>query len=305
MKKILMIGMAAVAAFAAQALSLADASGKIAEVVQNPSLMGELVSQLSTEDATAFLARVNAAIADLPDKSEAKVAKFMEVNAAALKNVEENARTTILAEMFATVPAEALAVINEQFAANLINRDADPAKPLTDEDMTKVAKEVVAKTQARTGSASDANVRNAFAIVTMLRASNGKPETLRDELLGMIADPAARETVKNEWVPAAMGEGQAKSYEPMLAAADAGEMPDASVVVKISGAQSMEALLAGMVGESGFDALPDPVNDGSGFDRIPRTTDTTKKWSTGGGNKRGTPVTGSGRPIIIGYRGQN
>ena len=298
MKRILMTGIAAVAAIAAQALSFADASGKIADIVANPSLMGETISQLSTQDAAAFLSRVNAAIADLPDKSEAKVAKFMEVNAAALKNVKPEDRSTILAETFATVPTEALAVINEQFAANLLNRDADPANPVSDADMAKFAKEVVAKTQARTSDMSDANVRNAFAIVTMLRSANGKPETLRDELVGMISDPAARETAKNEWIPAALGEGQEKSYDAMLAASDAGEMPDVKTVLQIAGPQGMDALLSDLSGTRGFDALPDPLSEGEALGRIPRTTDPTEKWH--GGNRRGGTVEES-----EGYRGQS
>lgn len=302
MKRILMTGIAAVAAIAAQALSFADASGKIADIVANPSLMGETISQLSTQDAAAFLSRVNAAIADLPDKSEAKVAKFMEVNAAALKNVKPEDRSTILAETFATVPTEALAVINEQFAANLLNRDADPAKPVSDDDMAKFAKEVVAKTQARTADMSDANVRNTFAIVTMLRSANGKPETLRDELVGMISDPAARETAKNEWIPAALGEGQEKSYDAMLAASDAGEMPDVKTVLLIAGPQGMDALLSdlsgGTYGMNGFSSIPDPMSEGESLSRIPRTTDPSEKWH--GGNRRGGTVEESN-----GYRGQS
>ncbi len=295
MKKLLMTGIAAAAAFAAQALSLADASGNgnIARAAMDRETMTSTVKQLSSADAAKFLGRVNQAIKKLPGKAEEKTQMYLNANVAAWKGVDKLDRSKMIAETFATVPVEDLAALNGTVAANVINRNADPSRQITDEQMTKIAKDVLSKTQARTAGMSDAGVRDTFAAITMLRASNGTPENLRDTLVEML-DKDTREVAKNEWIPAAMGDnGQPKSYEPMLAAVDAGDMPEVPTTFEVPGALGLEALLADMIpgdqtfanASNGIDALPDPMGDGSGLDRVPRTTDPSAKWY--GGYRRG------------------
>ena len=67
MKKIMMIGIAALATMAmAQEMSLADASGQLDAAAGNPATMTSITKQLSASDQVTFLARVNASIDALP-----------------------------------------------------------------------------------------------------------------------------------------------------------------------------------------------------------------------------------------------
>ena len=85
MKKILMIGIAALASVAmAQELSLADASSKIGEAAGNPATMTSLMKQLKAGDQAAFVARVNQTIDAMPGSASEKAAAYLTANSAAL-----------------------------------------------------------------------------------------------------------------------------------------------------------------------------------------------------------------------------
>ena len=136
MKKLIMvIVMALAGTLVAQdkSMTLADARGKIGDVIADPASMTSIMQQLSAEDQTAFLADVNAAIAKMPGSTDEKTQKFLDVDTAALKGAKEGNLPTLVAEVFATVPPNSLTVINERFAADLFNRAADPSKTYTDE----------------------------------------------------------------------------------------------------------------------------------------------------------------------------
>lgn len=300
MKKILLTGVVIVAALVmteARALSLADASGKIGEVVESPASMTETLKQLSAEDQVAYLARVNAAIDALPGSPTEKAAKYLSVNSAALKGAAKGNLAALLAEVFATVPPEALTVINERFAAELFNRSANPEKPVSDEAMEAIAKKTMAAIQARTATSDNTAVRDTFAVLMFLRASEGKPADLADTLVSQFTDEKARELAKTEWIPSAMGDP--KSYEPMLGASDAGEQPEASAVLAMVGAEASAMFLADLSDNTGsqsfanagqlngFSIINDPLTDPVGIDRIPRTMDKSKPWN--GSVHRGEP----------------
>lgn len=229
MKKTLMVMALALAGslFAQnKSMSLADARGKIGDVIADPASMTAVMKQLSAEDQTSFLAEVNAAIAKMPGSTDEIAAKFLAVDTAALRGAKEGNLTALVAEVYATVPPNALTVVNESFAANLFNRASDPSKTYTDEQFTKMSKDILAKVQERTATADNAGVRNTFAILMMIRASNGSPKDLRDTLVDSLKDPATKELAQTEWISPALGIGQQKTYDPMLGASDAGEQPD-------------------------------------------------------------------------------
>ena len=292
MKKALMMIVAATALCAvAQEVSLADARAKIGDVVSDPAALTSLIKQLSAGDQKTFLADVNEAISKMPGSNESKAATFLNANRAALKGVQKSGNVaTLLAEVFATVPVEALTVINERFASDLFNRGADPSMTFTDEQYTKLAQDVMTKIAERNASADDAAVRDAFAILMFVRASNGTPADLSSKLLDYIPE-GSREVAKTDWLPSALAEE--KSYEPMLGAANAGQAPNLSSVVRIAGPQMLDAMLFdlnnGMVNASGYPttAMMDAqnataanldsraMNDGgmdSGLDRVPFTS---------------------------------
>ena len=302
MNKMLMTGVAIVAAFAAiraDALSLADASGKIEEAVNDPAVLAQTVSQLPASDQAAYLAKVNRAIGNMPGSPAEKAAKYLDANKAAVKGASAENKKAMIAEVFATVPPEVLTLINEDFAENLVNRAADPSKTFTDAKYTEIAQSILKSVQDRTKTADNAGVRNTFAILMLLRASNGTPESLRDTLLEQL-DPATREVARNDWIPPAMGEGQEKTYEPMLGASDAGVQPNAVDVVALATPQIGVAVLSDLAGPSDSTAytsavlgtdinvIPDPMGATSGMDRVPRTSDPSVKWF--GGYRRGEPL---------------
>lgn len=256
MKKFLTV-MGACVALAATAqdkvVALAEARAGIGDVISKPAQMTVVMNQLSAADQASFLAEVNSAIAKMPASNEEKTAKFLDVNAAALKGAKKGNLANLLAEVFATVPLESLMVVNEIFAVELFNRSANPTRTITDAQFTDIAKNLFKKVQERNGTSDEAAVRNTFAILMLLRASNGTPQSLRDTLVAEMTDAEARKLAQDEWISPAMGIGQEKTYDPMLGASDAGSAPSPEVVLQLANAQSMESLLAD------FNAAPGSV----------------------------------------------
>ena len=290
MKKILMIGLAALATLAgAQEMSLADASGKIGEAVSDPAVLTATVSQLSAADQVAFLAKVNEAIANMPGSSAEKAAAFLNANKAALKGAKPGNLAQLLAEVFATVPPEALTVLNESFASDLFNRASNP--DMSDAAFVALVQNTMKAISARNASSDNAAVRDTFAALMFLRASNGSPADLADTLVGDLP-PASQELAKREWIPSAMGIGQDQSYEPLLGAADADEAAVPELVLRVAGPQTFDAMLGDLATVNStpvydasrvaaeIDARAGVINLGTS-DVLPRTTDTTVPWYPG------------------------
>jgi len=302
MKKLLMvITMALASVLVAQdkTMSSADAHGKISEIINNPATMTSVMKQLAASDQAAFLADVNAAIADMPGSPEEKTAKYLDVNTAALKGAQKGNLTTLVAEVFATVPPEALTAINESFASGMFNRKADPSKTYTDDQYVDISKGLLAKVQERNATADNAGVRNTFAILMLIRASNGTPADLRDTLVSSLNDAETRSLAQNEWISPALGIGQEKTYDPMLGASDAGSQPNIDMVLAVSLKSAGDALVADLAREcsltdpsSSFTALlspafsdpnamdivdgVSPLSSGESLSRLPRSTEAVK-----------------------------
>ena len=312
MKKLLMvITMAMASALVAQdkPMSSADARGKIGDIIANPSTMTAVMKQLAAEDQAAFLADVNAAISKMPGSPEEKTSKFLEVNSAALKGAQKGNLTALVAEVFATVPPESLTAVNESFASVMFNRAADPSKTYTDDEYKKTSLALLEKVQERNATADNAGVRNTFAILMLIRASNGTPADLRDTLVGALKDEDTRNLAQNEWISPALGQGQEKSYDPMLGAADAGSQPNLDMMLVVSLKASSAALVADLASECSLTdpsssitalltpAFADPntmdvvdgVNplSGESVSRLPRTTEETK-YNPGNKGDRGS-----------------
>jgi hypothetical protein len=312
MKKLLMVATMALASvlFAQdKTMSSADARGKIGDIISNPASMTSVMKQLAAADQASFLADVNAAIAKMPGSPEEKTSKFVEVNTAALKGAQKGNLTALVAEVFATVPPESLTAINEQFAAGMFNRAADPSKTYTDDQYKETALNLLDKVQERNATADNAGVRNTFAILMLIRASNGTPADLRDTLVGALKDEETRKFAQDDWISPALGKDQEKTYDPMLGAAQAGQQPDLNMVLIVPWAAS-DALIADLASEcsvadasSSVMALVAPsfgdqnaldVSEGTSLSpnsdlaRIPRTMDPKAKYNPA--YKRGEPV---------------
>lgn len=295
MKKLMVIGVAVFATMAMaqdKTISLAEANVQIAEAAESSDTMASVMKQLSAADQVKFLSQVNAAISKQPGSPTEKAAKYLAVNSAALKNAKKDNVPALLAETYATVPPEALTVINERFAADLFNRSADPSKPVTDAQFEKIATDTMKTIQARNATADNAGVRDTFAALMFIRASNGTPADLTDKLVANMTDPNAIKYAKDEWIPPALD----KDYEPMLGASDAGSAPNVGEVLAISGLMSTQALLADLgngntdfmsaigSGSGGLDGMA-MFSDDSGLTRVPRSMNKENKYY--GGYRRG------------------
>ena len=308
MKKLLMVvtmAMASVLFAQDKTISSADARGKVDSIIANPASMTSVMKQLASADQASFLAYVNSAISKMPGSPEEKTSKFVAVNTAALKGAQKGNLTALVAEVFATVPPESLTAINEQFASGVLNRSADPSKTYSDDQYVDISTNLLAKVQDRNATADNAGVRNTFAILMLLRASNGTPADLRETLVGALRNEETRNLAQNEWISPALGQGQAKTYDPMLGAADAGNQPDLGMVLVVpsigdaltadlasecslsDAASSVTALVAPTFANQNTLDIADGVDplSGTGLSRIPRTMDPSLKYNPG--NKRG------------------
>ena len=277
---------AAYAAFAAN-MPRSEWHAKVGDCAQDPALLKQVISQLSDEDQVAFLAEVNDAISKMPGSDEVKSAKFLDANRAAVSGATASNRSAVLAEVFATVPPEHLTVINESFASDLFNRNANPSRPFTDEEYVALVKNTMAVITARCATAENSAVRDTFAALMFERASGGSPANLRETLISTL--PAdSQETARSEWMPAAMGEGREKTYDPMLGVSEAGEEPNHAAVLQLASPQVSQSLLAemqaggtgassafvapGIVGAGGADAAGGIAGDqpDASLNRVPR-----------------------------------
>lgn len=296
MKRLLITALASVASTCVFALSLAEATAKITEITGDTSKMSAVVKELSADDQVAFLGRVNKAIAATRRSADSKTEAFLAVNKAALLSAKGNLKS-LLAEVFATVPPASLTVINESFAEDLFRRNANPAKPVSDADMKSRAVAAMKEIQARNVGNDNASVRDTFAILMFLRASKGTPADLKDVLVAGLTDPEARELAKTSWIPSAMGDGTAKTYDPMLGVSETDPSDVPSPRANFLNRQGPAVLtgtlmsdLAPTVDKNGaptvnyFETYLDPnkyalPEEGvGGLNRVPRSLDKNDKW---------------------------
>lgn len=266
MKKliVMLVASVAVGAFAEQ-MSLAEARAKIGDAIENPSLITSIVQQLSSDDQKKFIADVNEAIGKMPASNEARAASYLNVNRAAVKGARKVDVLGMLAEVFATIPPENLTVINESFANDLFSRTADPSVTYTDQQFLEIARNTVSKIASRVADVDNSAVRTGFAILMFARASNGTPANLVESLSELLPEDV-REVSTKEWFPSALS-AEAKSYDPILAAIDAG-IPNPQVVYRLAGPQTLESMLSDLAaGGSKLAFLKADVESTFGADR--------------------------------------
>lgn len=252
---IVLVALMAMLAFAQEQqsakISLADARSQIDKVVASPEEMKAMMTQLSAEDQRLFLAEVNKAVCGMPGSVEERTALFLALDHAAVVSAVKGNSAALLAEVFATVPPESLTVINERFAVDLLSRTANPNVNVSDEKYVNIALDVMEKVNARCEETDNGSPRAAFAILTLVRASNGTPTNLVDRLVETLKHEDARDLARNEWIPVALGlDGRDQSYEPLLASADAGRRPDFDAVLVIAGPLYANAVLMDIGGKN-------------------------------------------------------
>ena len=232
-------------------ISLADARSRIDKAIESPQVMRAIMKHLSAEDQKQFLADVNKAIADLPASLEERSAKFLAVNTEALAGAEKGNVSDLIAEMFATVPPEHLPVLVEQFGKGALSRSSASGEGYSDADFQRMAESLMKKVVTRTAETDNGSPRSALAIVMLVMASNGSPADLSDKLIDMLQTEEARDLARSEWIPNALGlDNRQKSYESIMASADAGRRPDLDYVLVIAGPQYPISILHDLYGKS-------------------------------------------------------
>ncbi len=231
---------------AADAMPRSEWHNLVSDCAQNAQTLRETMAKVAPGDQAALLAEVNEAISKMPGSDEVKGAMFYAANSAAVKSAAKGNLVNVLAEVFATVPPEYLTDINERFAKEIFSRTANAGRTFTDEQYTTLATNTMAVINARCEKAENAGVRETFAILMFLRASNGTPANLSETLVATMPDAKNRELATNEWIKPAMGDGQEQTYDPMLGVAQAGEEPDHAIVTQLTGGSDV---MVGMLGD--------------------------------------------------------
>ena len=212
---------------------------KVGECALGPVVLKSTIAKLSSADKKAFLAEVNEAISKMSGSPEAKAAQFLQINRAAVAGAGSADRLAVLAEVFATVPTEALAIINEEFAKNEFSRPDTMSK----DQFVRVISSAMEKIVARCASSESGAIRSGFAGLMFMRAAGDAAESAQSAVIE--AMPAeSRLDARNKWFPAALGTDQAQSYDAMLGAAQAGEEADHHLTVSMYSQQIVESMLS-------------------------------------------------------------
>jgi len=252
-KMIMMVAVAMVAVLlnaAESTAAYAKAIGSIDKVIAEPAKITATMKTLSSAEQVSYVAEVGKAVAELPASVNDKAAKLVSLTHLALKAANKGNVSAVISEVVATYPVEVLPAVCERIGTDLINRAANPNATYTDAQFTEIALDLMKKVNERTEKGDNSAVRSTFAIVMLTEASNGTPADLADKLVETLPE-GSREIARTEWLPAATGkDGQAKSYDSMLASADAGTAANPIMVLDIAGPQMLDSVLADMTGDN-------------------------------------------------------
>ena len=285
MKRTLMVAVAALGATALFAeMPRSEWRAKVGECALDSAVLKGTMAQVSSADKAAFLAEVNAAISKMPGSAEAKAAKFLAANRAAVAAAGAADRAAVLAEVYATVPPESLTIINEEFAKSEFSRPAT----MNDAEYTNIVAATMQTIVRRTASAESGAVRAGFAGLMFIRAAGESAEAAATDVVVASLPQESREAANGSWFPSALGRDGAATYDPMLASAQAGEEPSHNVVLKLAQMQIIDSMLGDLqrgkpvfetprfpvFGSDAADAA-DPMRNGS-LSSIPR--DRVQDW---------------------------
>ena len=220
-KATMLMSIGLMAGFAmADGMSIADARKQVADCVANPATMTAVVKQLPAAEQRAFLGDVVAAVAKMPGSQVDKAAAYVNVTRSGLKGSSKENLAAMVAEVFATVPPEYLPAISESLSSDMLNRAIDKSKTYSDAEYIKIANAAMEAVNKRVESADSADVRSAFAALTFIRGANNASDEVVSAMVEALPQ-SAQNAAATEWFPAALAEGDNKSYDAMLVAAAA------------------------------------------------------------------------------------
>ena len=238
---------------------------------------------LTGNDRVAFVASFNRSYAKSEEPLNGnRIKSLYRVNRDAVRGAEGADRKAVLAEVFATAPKASLPEIVDGFASELFSRKAGGFKD--DEAFIEFASAALLRISGRLNFADDEpGVRSAFAVVMFLKASEGRPDDLREMFMPYVRS-GSHVIAREEWFPAAMGDGgKTPTYEPMLTAGIRGEAPNHRISIPQGGPEELNRLagsenqihqawdVSGPMARSNDGSVPDDGNAlGTGILRVPR-----------------------------------
>ena len=107
-------------------------------------------------------------------------------------------------------------------------------------DIVKVAMERIVQ---RCASAESGAARAALAGMMFIRAAGTAEQAATEQVIGALP-PEVRKDARESWYPSAAGKDQPRSYDAILASAQAGEEPDHAEVVSMYSQQMVDTMLA-------------------------------------------------------------
>lgn len=241
---------------------LQAARTRIDAAAKDPKVMESVMKTLNAKDQITFVAEVNAAIADMTGSAEEKSVMAVNTTKAALRAATAGNTANVLAEVFATAPVETLGAISESVGEDLKRSSDNTASGMNNADYAKVAEAVVKKIAERSQDSSDSDVRSAFGVAMMTKAS----EVSASEVGAMVDTLSTAAGIQSEQVvedvksdiTAAAETGTQSNYETLISNADTttsvssetstataeSAAPAVTLVLSFTGPQQVDALVS-------------------------------------------------------------
>ncbi len=246
---------------------------------QKAGALSSAFQSLAGEDQVEFVRTVNQSMAQYRASTpERRMSTIYMVNRDAVRGAPEKERKAVIAEVFATAPMDVLPMITDRFAQELFNRKTAGFSDKNDsfvEFASATLMRVRNRLSSRVPIEQFPGARSAFAVICFLKASEGRPEDLRQAFLFFVLS-GSQELARTVWIPAALGaDGKAPSYQPILEAGYRGEAPQHDNRLPMA-VQEMGNLLVGSdlrVMDARDVSGPKPIvggAQGQGLNRVPR-----------------------------------
>lgn len=230
---------------------------------------GTAFQDLAGDDQARFVATVNLSMAKQDEPLDEKsIITLYRVNRDAVKASPPIDQKKVLAAVFSTAPKECLPYFTDHLAEDLFTRKAAGFNP-DDDSFTEFASAALLRISRALHVLQPREfpgVRSAFAVIMFIKASEGKPDDLR-ELFMLYVLSGSHEITRKKWFPAAFGDdNQAPTYKPMLEAMEKGEEPDHKLPLPIHPPQ-LSVWMRGELnldGNTADDSGPTPSDNLSG-----------------------------------------
>lgn len=313
MKKPIMVCLLAACAAFTPAIGAKD-SGK--------SAFGTAFQDLAGDDQARFVSTVNLSMAKQDEPLDEKsIITLYRVNRDAVKASPPIDRKKVLAAVFATAPKECLPYFTDHLAEDLFTRKAAGFNPDDDSFMEFASAALlrISRVLHVMQPRELPGMRSAFAVIMFIKASEGKPDDLREVFMLYVLS-GSHEITRKKWFPAVFGDdNQVPTYKPMLEAMEKGEEPDHKLPLPIASPQ-LSVWMRGEMnldGNTADDSGPTPADSihvkvsGVGMDmglsRVPRAAVSDKDspyYTRRRGRHPDRPEPPEGEEEPCGYVGQ-